>query len=97
MHSKALKVSGLKINFKQHPGILSPYMYSICSTWSGVEKMASLTVRVEAKVKGQELKHKLEKCWSLMLNWSLYPTHVAEVSKHIGVIQLIFQFTVKCS
>lgn len=35
--------------------------------------------RAESKAKVWELKQRLEKCWDLPLNWSLYPQHVTEV------------------
>lgn len=35
--------------------------------------------RGESKAKVYELKQRLQRCWELPLNWSLYPDHITKV------------------
>lgn len=45
------------------------------------QKMASSCTpgRTDAKSKLMDLKERLERCWKLNLDWSLYPEHIKKV------------------
>lgn len=36
--------------------------------------------RMDGKLRAWEMKERLERCWKLHLDWSLYPPHVRTVS-----------------